>query len=331
MSNRVEKITRVGVFTSGGDAPGMNAAIRAVVRTALYNGKKVTGIYHGYQGMIDSTMFDMDSRSVSSIIQKGGTVLKTARCMEFKTVEGRAKAYENVRAAGIDALVAIGGDGTFTGAEIFSREFDIPVMCIPGTIDNDLNGTDLTIGYDTANNTVIDAIDKIRDTAASHNRLFFVEVMGRDSGCIALNAGVAGGAEAILLPEKETAIDELIEMLEHAADRKKSSMIVIVAEGDKNGGANNVAKRVNEKFDYYDTKVSILGHLQRGGAPSSADRVLATRMGYSAVNELLKGNTRATIGIRGSEMVTTPLEEALSKKELKLNQDLVEIAKIMAL
>jgi len=331
MSNRVRKITRVGVFTSGGDAPGMNAAIRAVVRTALYNDKKVTGIYHGYQGMIDNTMFDMDSRTVSSIIQMGGTVLKTARCMEFKTPEGRAKAYENVRAAGIDALVAIGGDGTFTGAEIFSREFDIPVMCIPGTIDNDLNGTDLTIGYDTANNTVIEAIDKIRDTAASHNRLFFIEVMGRDSGCIALNAGVAGGAEAILLPEKDTAIDELIEMLAHAADRKKSSMIVIVAEGDKNGGANNVAKRVHEKFGYYDTKVSILGHLQRGGAPSSADRVLATRMGYSAVNELLKGNTRATIGIRGSEMVTTPLEEALSKKELKLNEDLVEIAKIMAL
>ncbi len=331
MSNRVRKITRVGVFTSGGDAPGMNAAIRAVVRTALHNDKKVTGIYHGYQGMIDNTMFDMESKSVSSIIQKGGTVLKTARCMEFKTAEGRAKAYENVRAAGIDALVAIGGDGTFTGAEIFSREFDIPVMCIPGTIDNDLNGTDLTIGYDTANNTVIEAIDKIRDTAASHNRLFFIEVMGRDSGCIALNAGIAGGAEAILLPEKDTAIDELIEMLAHAADRNKSSMIVIVAEGDKNGGANNVAKRVHEKFGYYDTKVSILGHLQRGGAPSSADRVLATRMGYTAVNELLKGNTRATIGIRGSEMVTTPLEEALSKKELKLNEDLVEIAKIMAL
>ncbi|PRD44567.1 6-phosphofructokinase [Sphingobacterium haloxyli] len=327
----MEKITRVGVFTSGGDSPGMNAAIRAVVRTALYNGKKVTGIYHGYQGMIDDTMFDMDSQSVSSIIQMGGTMLKTARCMEFKTIEGRAKAYENVRAAGIDALVAIGGDGTFTGAEIFSREFDIPVMCIPGTIDNDLNGTDLTIGYDTANNTVIEAIDKIRDTAASHNRLFFIEVMGRDSGCIALNAGVAGGAEAILLPERETAIDELIDMLEHAADRKKSSMIVIVAEGDKNGGANNVAKCVQEKVGYYDTKVSILGHLQRGGAPSSADRVLATRMGYAAVNELLKGNTRATVGVRGSEIVTTPLEEALSKKELKLNEDLVEIAKIMAL
>ncbi|SMG29599.1 6-phosphofructokinase [Sphingobacterium psychroaquaticum] len=330
MSNRVKEINRIGVFTSGGDAPGMNAAIRAAVRTALYNGKKVTGIYHGYQGMIEDSMFDMTSRSVSSIIQKGGTVLKTARCLEFRTEEGRAKAYENIRKAGIDALVAIGGDGTFTGAEIFSREYDIPVVCIPGTIDNDLNGTDLTIGYDTANNTVIDAIDKIRDTAASHNRLFFIEVMGRDSGCIALNAGVAGGAEAILLPEKDTAIDELIEMLEHAADRNKSSMIVIVAEGDKNGGASNVAKRVNEKFDYYDTKVSILGHLQRGGSPSSADRVLATRMGYTAVNELLKGNNRVTIGIRGSNMVTTPLEEALSKKELKLNEDLVEIAKIMA-
>lgn len=331
MTNQLKEINRIGIFTSGGDAPGMNAAIRAAVRTALYHGKKVTGIYHGYQGMIDNTMFDMVSRSVSSIIQKGGTILKTARCMEFKTPEGRKQAYENLRNAGVDALVAIGGDGTFTGAHIFSQEYDIPVMCIPGTIDNDLNGTDLTIGYDTANNTVIEAIDKIRDTAASHNRLFFVEVMGRDSGCIALNAGIAGGAEAILLPEKDTAIDELIDMLEHAADRNKSSMIVVVAEGDKNGGANNVAKRVNEKFDYYDTKVSILGHLQRGGSPSSADRVLATRMGYAAVNELLKGNTRATIGIRGSEIVTTSLEEALSKKELKLNEDLVEIAKVMAL
>lgn len=327
----MEEITRIGVFTSGGDSPGMNAAIRAAVRTALYNGKKVTGIYHGYQGMIDNEMFEMSSESVSSIIQKGGTVLKTARCMAFKTPEGRAQAYENVKAAGIDALVAIGGDGTFTGAEIFSREYDIPVMCIPGTIDNDLNGTDLTIGYDTANNTVIEAIDKIRDTAASHNRLFFVEVMGRDSGCIALNAGVAGGAEAILLPEKDTAIEELIDMLAQGATTHKSSMIVIVAEGDKNGGATNVAKRVKEKFDYFDTKVSILGHLQRGGAPSSADRVLATRMGYSAVKELLKGNNRATIGVRGSEIVTTPLEEALSKKELKLNEDLVEIAKIMAI
>ena len=327
----MREIRRIGVFTSGGDAPGMNAAIRAVVRTAIHNKIEVTGIYHGYQGMIDNTFVEMNSRSVSSIIQKGGTILKTARCMDFKTTEGRAKAYQNIQDAGIDALVAIGGDGTFTGAEIFSKEFAIPVMCIPGTIDNDLNGTDFTIGYDTANNTVIDAIDKIRDTAASHNRLFFVEVMGRDSGCLALNAGVAGGAEAILLPEKDTAIDELIEMLENAAIRNKSSMIVIVAEGDKNGGANNVAKRVREKFDYYDTKVSILGHLQRGGPPSSADRILATRMGYAAVNELLKGNSRATVGLRGSDIITTPLAEALSKKELKLNEDLFEIAKIMAL
>jgi len=324
-------ISRIGVFTSGGDAPGMNAAIRAVVRTALYNGKQVTGIYHGYQGMVDGEMGEMNSRSVSSIIQKGGTILKTARCMAFKTPEGRKTAYDNLRRAGVDALVAIGGDGTFTGADVLSREYDIPVMCIPGTIDNDLNGTDLTIGYDTANNTVIDAIDKIRDTAASHNRLFFVEVMGRDSGCIALNAGIAAGAEAILLPERETAIDELIHMLEYSEDRNKSSMIVIVAEGDKNGGANHVAKRVNERYDHFDIKVSILGHLQRGGAPSSADRVLATRMGYAAVNELLKGNSRATIGIRGADIVTTSLADALSKKELKLNEDLVEIAKIMAL
>lgn len=327
----MKEIKKIGVFTSGGDAPGMNAAIRAAVRTAIYEGKEVMGINHGYQGMIEDSMYEMDSKSVSSIIQKGGTILKTARCLEFRTPEGRAKAYENIKSRGIDALVAIGGDGTFTGSEVFSREFDIPVMCIPGTIDNDLNGTDLTIGYDTANNTVIEAIDKIRDTAASHNRLFFIEVMGRDSGCIALNAGVAGGAEAILLPEKDTAIDELIEMLETAQDRKKTSMIVIVAEGDKNGGVANVAKRVNEKFDYYDTKVSILGHLQRGGSPSSADRVLATRMGYAAVNELLQGNSRATIGIRGPHIVTTPLEEALSKKELKLNEDLVTIAKIMTI
>lgn len=327
----MKEINKIGIFTSGGDAPGMNAAIRAAVRTALYNEKAVVGIYHGYQGMIDNSMFDMDSRSVSSIIQKGGTILKTARCMEFQTHEGRALAYANIKKAGIDALVAIGGDGTFTGAEVFSREFDIPIMCIPGTIDNDLSGTDLTIGYDTANNTVIEAIDKIRDTAASHNRLFFIEVMGRDSGSIALNAGVAGGAEAILLPEKDTAIDELIELLATALDRNKSSMIVVVAEGDKNGGVSNVAKRVNEKFDYFDTKVSILGHLQRGGSPSSADRVLATRMGYAAVNELLKGNNRATIGIRGSEIITTPLTEALSKKELKLNEDLVQIAKIMTI
>ncbi|MGN5954479.1 6-phosphofructokinase [Sphingobacterium lactis] len=325
----MKQIQRIGVYTSGGDAPGMNAAIRAVVRTALYNDIKVTGIYRGYEGMIEGDFKEMVSRSVSSILQKGGTILKSARCPEFRTPEGRKKAYDNVKEAGIDALVAIGGDGTFTGADIFSKEYDIPVMCIPGTIDNDLYGSDYTLGFDTANNTVIDAIDKIKDTAASHNRLFFVEVMGRDSGCIALNAGVAGGAEAILLPEKDTAIDELIDMLETAKDQNKTSMIVIVAEGDKNGGAYHVAQRVNEKFDYFDTKVSILGHLQRGGSPSSFDRVLATRMGYFAVNELLKGNRSATVGIRGSKIISTTLEEALRGKEFKLDEELVTISQVM--
>lgn len=325
----MSKIRRIGVYTSGGDAPGMNAAIRSVVRTAIYNDIKVTGIFRGYEGMIEGDFTELVSRSVSSIIQQGGTILKSARCPEFRTPEGRKKAYENIRYAGIDALVAIGGDGTFTGAELLSNEYDVPVMCIPGTIDNDLYGTDYTLGFDTANNTVIEAIDKIKDTAASHNRLFFVEVMGRDSGCIALNAGVSGGAEAILLPEKETAIDELIAMLKTAKARNKTSTIVIVAEGNKNGGVYNVAKRVKERFDFYDTKVSILGHLQRGGSPSSFDRVLATRMGYFAVNELIKETPSATVGVRGTQMVTTSLEEALRSKELKLDEELITIAEVM--
>lgn len=328
---KMTNIKRIGVLTSGGDAPGMNAAIRAVVRTALYHHIKVTGIQRGYEGLIENDHFEMVSRSVSSIITKGGTVLKSARCPEFRTKEGRAKAYENLQNADIDALVAIGGDGTFTGAEVFSDEYDIPVMCIPGTIDNDLFGTDYTIGYDTANNTVIEAIDKIRDTAASHSRLFFVEVMGRDAGCIALTAGVAAGAEAILLPEKDTAIDELIALLEVAKDRNKSSLIVIVAEGEKNGGAYNVEKRVKEKFDFFDTKVSILGHLQRGGSPSSFDRILATKMGYHAVNELLNGNSKATIGFKENRIVTTPLHVALRSEVFKLDEELVEISKVMSI
>ena len=234
----MQTINNIGIFTSGGDAPGMNACIRAVVRTAVYHGKRVTGILQGYQGMIDKRFMEMNSRSVSNIIQLGGTILKTARCKAFRTDEGRKQAYDHLQEARVDALVAIGGDGTFTGIELFSREYDIPVIGIPGTIDNDLYGTDFTLGYDTATNTVIEAIDKIRDTAASHDRLFFIEVMGRDSGCIALNAGIAGGAEAILLPERSTAIEELIGQLEQAAKGKKSSTIVIVAEGDKNGGGH---------------------------------------------------------------------------------------------
>jgi 6-phosphofructokinase 1 len=326
----MSKIQKIAVFTSGGDAPGMNACIRAVVRTALYFGCEVAGIKQGYQGMIDNNIENMSRHSVSNIMQLGGTILKTARCLDFKTDEGMQKAYDNLKKNGIDALVAIGGDGTFTGAERFSGKYEIPVICIPGTIDNDLYGSDFTLGFDTATNTVIEAIDKIRDTAESHDRLFFIEVMGRDSGCIALRAGIAGGAEAIMLPEKDTAIHELIEMLEHGAAQKKSSSIVIVAEGDKNGGAFSVAKKVKEMFDFYDTKVTILGHLQRGGSPSSFDRILGSRMGFAAVKALLRGENRKMVGLRSNEIVLTDLKEALTDHEFKLEEDLMEMSIILA-
>lgn len=309
----------------------MNACIRAVVRTAIYLGKDVVGIRQGYQGMLDKNFWDMNARAVGNIIHIGGTILKTARCLEFTTEEGTKKAYENLKAHGIDALIAIGGDGTAKGAERLSNRFDIPVMCIPGTIDNDLYGSDFTLGFDTATNTVIEAIDKIRDTAASHNRLFFIEVMGRDSGCIALRSGIAGGAEAVLLPERETAIDELIEKLRGDANNKKSSSIVIVAEGDKNGGAYHVAERVKEKFDIYDTKVTILGHLQRGGSPSSFDRVLASRLGYAAVKGLISGQNRQMVGLRGNSIVMTPLEKALNFPHFKLEEDLLEMINILSI
>lgn len=325
------EIKKIAVFTSGGDSPGMNACIRAVVRSGIYMGLQVVGIRQGYLGMIEKNFWDMNSRSVSNIIHLGGTILKTARCLEFKTEEGMQKAYENLCSEGIDALVAIGGDGTATGAERFAEKYGIPVICIPGTIDNDLYGTDFTLGFDTANNTVIQAIDKIRDTADSHDRLFFIEVMGRDSGCIALRSGIAGGAEAILLPEKDTAIEELIEKLELGAQRKKSSSIVIVAEGDKNGGAYDVAKRVKEKFNFYDTKVTILGHMQRGGTPSSTDRVLACRFGYAAVKALITGQTRQIVGIRGNAIQLTSLHEALNLHEFKLEEDLLELANILSI
>lgn len=324
-------IKKIGVFTSGGDAPGMNACIRAVVRTAVFMGLEVVGIRKGYQGMLDGDFWDMDARSVGNIIHLGGTILKTARCLEFKTAEGTEKAFKNLKAKGIDGLIAIGGDGTARGAERLSLRFDIPVLCIPGTIDNDLYGSDLTLGFDTATNTVIDAIDKIRDTAASHNRLFFVEVMGRDSGCIALRTGIAGGAEAVLLPERETAIDELIAKLSIDAKNKKTSSIVIVAEGDKNGGAYELAKRVTEKFDFYDVKVSILGHLQRGGSPSSFDRVLAGRLGFAAVKGLIAGNSRQMVGLQGNVIRMTPLEEVLNFNDFKLEDDLMEMVSILSI
>lgn len=309
----------------------MNACIRAVVRTAIYLDKEVVGIRQGYQGMLDKNFWDMTSRDVSNIIHLGGTILKTARCKEFMTEEGTRQAYENLKEHGIDALVAIGGDGTAKGAERLSAKFDIPVLCIPGTIDNDLYGSDYTLGFDTANNTVIEAIDKIRDTAASHDRLFFIEVMGRDSGCIALRSGIAGGAEAILLPERETAIDELIEKLAKDAKNKKSSSIVIVAEGDKNGGAYHVASRVKEKFDFYDSKVTILGHLQRGGSPSSFDRILASRLGFAAVKGLVEGKNRQMLGLRGNTIKMTPLAEALTFPHFKLEDDLMEMVTVLSI
>lgn len=327
----LREIKKIGIFTSGGDAPGMNACIRAVVRTAIFHQKEVTGIRRGYQGMLESDFWNMNARSVGNIIHLGGTILKTARCLEFMTDEGTEKAYNNLKAEGIDALVAIGGDGTARGALCLSERFDIPIMCIPGTIDNDLHGSDFTIGYDTATNTVIEAIDKIRDTAASHNRLFFVEVMGRDSGCIALRAGISGGAEAVLLPEVETGIDDLIAKLSSDARNKKTSSIVIVAEGDKSGGAYQLAQRVTEKFDYYDVKVTILGHLQRGGSPSSFDRVLASRLGYAAVNELLQGNSGQMVGLRGNSVVLTPLHEVLNSSVFKLEEDLMKMVSVLSI
>lgn len=326
----MSKVNKIAVLTSGGDAPGMNPCIRAVVRTGIYHGLQVVGVKQGYQGLINNNMYDMNERSVSNILHLGGTILKTARCLEFKTESGLEKAYQNLKTRGVDGLIVIGGDGTFTGAERFSRIYDIPVIGIPGTIDNDLYGSDFTLGFDTATNTVIDALDKIRDTADAHDRLFFIEVMGRDSGCIALRAGIAGGAEAILLPEKETAIDELIKNL-RSGSNKKSSSIVIVAEGDKNGGAYGIAKHVKEHIPSYDVKVTILGHLQRGGSPSSFDRVLGSRLGYAAVNALINGETRKMVGLKGNTIQLAELDEAISHHEFKLEPDLLEMVDILAI
>lgn len=326
----MQNIRKIAVLTSGGDAPGMNPCIRAVVRTAIFNGKQAVGIRQGYQGLIDNDMYDMNTRSVSNTLHLGGTILKTARCMPFKTDEGQAIAYKNLKDREIDALVCIGGDGTFTGALRFSKNYpDIAVIGVPGTIDNDLYGSDYTLGFDTATNTVIEALDKIRDTADSHDRLFFVEVMGRDSGCIALRAGIAGGAEAIMLPETETALDDLIRDLESSPN--KSSSIVIVAEGDQHGGAYDIAKIVKDRIKSYHTKVTILGHLQRGGSPSAFDRVLGSRMGFAAVNALLKGESQKMVGLRGNHIVLTDLEEALSNHEFKLEDDLMEMMKVLSI
>lgn len=326
----MNKIKKIGVLTSGGDAPGMNACIRAVVRTGIYHGLEVAGIIRGYEGLIDGRFRQMESHSVSNIIQTGGTILKTARSKRFYKKEGRQTAYDNLKKENIDALITIGGNGTFAGANKLSCEFDIPVIGIPGTIDNDLFGTDFTIGFDTALNTVVSAIDKIRDTADSHNRLFFIEVMGRDAGFIALRSGIAGGAEDILIPETETSIEELIELLEKGFRKNKKSGIIIVAEGDELGGAFDIAAKVEKLYDHYDTRVTVLGHVQRGGSPSCFDRFLASRMGYHAVKALLDGKSKVMTGLINRKIVFTPLEKSV-KHNKDINREFLEMARILAL
>lgn len=323
-------ITKIAVLTSGGDSPGMNAAIRAVVRTSIFCGLDVFGIYRGYEGLIDNQIEPMTSSSVSNIIQRGGTILKTARSKRFMTYEGRLQAYNNLKDKGIDALVVIGGNGTFTGAAQFDKEFNFPVIGLPGTIDNDLYGTDATIGYDTAINTVVEAADKIRDTANSHERLFFIEVMGRDAGFIALRSGIACGAEFILVPETTTYIDNIARLLKHDWRRSKTSGIVIVAEGDEAGGAYAVAEKVKEKLPELDTRVTILGHIQRGGAPSAFDRVLASSMGYLAVKGLVQGQRGVMAGILDKQVTYTPFEKAI-KHHKDINLELLEMSRILAL
>ena len=327
MSNTIKKI---GVLTSGGDSPGMNAAIRSVVRTCAYHNIDCIGIYRGYEGMIEGDFKELGPRSVNNIINKGGTILKSARSKEFMTTEGRNKAYVNLVKAGIDSLVIIGGDGSFTGAEIFNSEYGFPVMGIPGTIDNDIFGTSHTLGYDTALNTVIEVIDKIRDTASSHNRLFFVEVMGRDAGHIALNAGIGAGAEEILIPEENLGLDRLLESLEKSKSSGKSSSIVVISEGDKMG------KNVFELKDYveanmpeYEVRVSVLGHMQRGGSPSCFDRVLASRLGVKAVESLLEGKSNFMVGILGDKITLTPLEQAI-KGNTEIDKELLRVSDIMS-
>lgn len=323
------KIKTIALLTSGGDAPGMNACIRAVVRASLFYKLDVFGIKRGYQGLIENSIQKMNSRSVSNIIQRGGTILKSARSKEFMTEDGMEKAFKNLKKNKIDALIVIGGDGTFTGANILSKKYSIPVIGIPGTIDNDLGGTDATIGFDTATNTALDAIDKIRDTANSHNRLFFIEVMGRDAGFIAARTGISGGAEAILIPEKKTTINELIGILDGGAKQKKSSSLVVVAEGGESGGVLDIAKKVEEKFSYYDTRITILGHLQRGGTPTCADRVLASMLGVRAVEGIIEGKSNVMVGTINKKIVFTSFEEALSKK-IKIDQELLRIASILS-
>ena len=323
-------IKTIGILTSGGDAPGMNAALRAVTRAAIFNGIKVKAIMRGYKGMVTNEIVEFKTQNVSNIIQHGGTIIKTARCDEFKTKEGRQLAYDNLKSHEIDALVVLGGDGTFTGARIFAQEFNFPIVGVPCTIDNDLYGTDFTIGYDTALNTVIEAVDKIRDTASSHERLFFVEVMGRDAGFLALNAAIASGAEAAVIPEVSIKDDMLSEVIKNGFRKSKNSSIVLVAESEATGGAAGVAERVKKEHPEYDARVVVLGHMQRGGTPSAQDRILASRMGAAAIEALLEEQRNLMVGIVNDEMVYVPFTKAI-RDDKPINMKLISTLRTLSI
>ena len=324
------KISTIGILTSGGDAPGMNAAIRAVTRAAIFNGWKVKGIYRGYEGLINNEIKDFTSESVSNTIQRGGTVLKTARSDDFMTVEGRQKAYDNMKANNIDALIVIGGNGSLAGAQIFAQEHDVPCIGLPGTIDNDLYGTDSTIGYDTALNTIVECVDKIRDTATSHDRIFFVEVMGRDAGVLAQNSAIAAGAEAAIIPEDQTDVDQLGQFISRGFRKSKNSSIVIVSESKKDGGAMYYANRVRNEYPQYDVRVTILGHLQRGGKPSAVDRILASRLGVAAIEALNEGQRNVMIGISNDRIVYVPFSKAI-KIDKPIDKELINVLNVLSI
>ena len=326
-------IQTIGILTSGGDAPGMNAAIRAVTRTARFHDMNVVGIMRGYQGLIEKEFVNFTSSSVSNTIQRGGTILTTARCGAFMTPEGRKKAYDNMMEAKIDALVVIGGNGSLTGAQLFAREYDIPIIGLPGTIDNDLYGTDCTIGYDSALNTIVQCVDKIRDTANSHDRIFFIEVMGRDAGFLAQNSAIASGAEAAIIPENgNTDVDQLAEFIERGKRKSKNSAIVLVSEAHKDGvgGALYYAERIKNEYPQFDARVTILGHLQRGGVPTAYDRILASRMGYAAIEALLEGQRNVMIGLKNDEIVYVPISRAI-KMDKPINKELIDVLNVLSL
>ena len=323
------QIKSVGILTSGGDAPGMNAAIRAVTHSAIYSGLRVFGIYRGYHGLITDEIKEFQTQNVSNIIHQGGTILKTARSREFQTEEGRRQAYEVMKKHGIDALVVIGGDGSITGASVFAREFDIPIVGLPGTIDNDLAGTDCTIGYDTAMNTIMQCVDKIRDTASSHERLFFIEVMGRDAGFLALNGAIATGCEDVIIPEFDTKYDQLKTLIENGFRKSKNSSMVLVTESP-GGGAMRLAERMKQEFPEYEVRVSILGHLQRGGSPTAFDRILASRVGYAAVEALLEGQRNCMIGIHNDHIVNVPFNKAI-KKDKPIDEELLSVLRVLSI